>query len=120
MTAIPAPRLFTVPYSVDPLAALAAHILRHSANAPDLGAVIILLPHLGCAARLQDCLLREAERQGHRALLGPQLDTLRAWVEHHVPLAQPVLSGRARTLLLLRFLLEHPDLFASADPGMAN
>ncbi len=116
VTAISAPRLSIIPYSVDPLAALAAHVLRHSANAPDLGAVIILLPHLGCAARLQDCLLREAERHGHRALLGPQLDTLRAWVEHHVPLAQPVLSGRARTLLLLRFLLEHPDLFVSADP----
>ncbi|RJQ46535.1 MAG: DNA helicase [Gammaproteobacteria bacterium] len=106
-------RLITVPYGADPLAALAAHILQHTSSP---GEAVIFLPHLAPADRLREKLLQQAAEQGLPVPQSLQLDTLRGWVERHVPLNREVLSGRARTMLLLRFLLDHPGLLSATDP----
>ncbi len=113
MTALTGLTLITVPYGADPFAALAARIQQH---ASDPGATLVFLPHLAPAERLREKLAQEAARAGLPVPQDLQLDTLRGWVERRVPLKQKVLAGRARILLLLRFLQEHPGLFAAADP----
>jgi len=104
-----------VPYGHDPLAVLADEIVQQ-ASLPDLTNSVILLPTLSAAPRLRRLLLERAQAQGHHALLGPNIDTLRAWMERNVPITGHVISEPARALLLVEALAEHPDLFGGANP----
>ena len=83
---------------------------------PDLTGSVILLPTLSAAPRLRKLLLERAQAQGHHALLGPNIDTLRGWMERNVPITGRVISEPARALLLVEALAEHPDLFGGANP----
>ncbi|HWQ94526.1 MAG TPA: PD-(D/E)XK nuclease family protein [Gammaproteobacteria bacterium] len=103
------------PYGHDPLAVLADEIVQQ-ASLPDLTNSVILLPTLSAAPRLRRLLLERAQAQGNHALLGPNIDTLRGWMERHVPITGRVISESARALLLVEALAEHPDLFGGANP----
>ncbi len=107
--------MLIVPYGHDPLAVLADEIVQQ-ASLPDLTNSIILLPALSAAPRLRRLLLERAQAQGHHALLGPNITTLRAWMERNVPIMSRVIAEPARALLLVEALAEHPDLFGGADP----
>ena len=104
-----------VPYGHDPLAVLADEIVSQ-ASLPDLTNSVILLPTLSAAPRLRRLLLERAQARGHHALLGPNIDTLRGWMERNVPITGRVISESARALLLVEALAEHPDLFGGANP----
>jgi len=65
-----------VPLGTDILAALSRHIITGAADLPDLTGVTVLLPDLQFAPRLRRHLLQAAHRQGHTALLGPDITTL--------------------------------------------
>lgn len=76
----------------------------------------MLLPPGGAGVQLRALLLETAAHQGHTALLPPRLTTLRAWLEHTVPLDAPVLAHGARELLLLEALANFQTF---ADPAHA-
>ncbi|MDA1107755.1 MAG: PD-(D/E)XK nuclease family protein [Proteobacteria bacterium] len=103
-----------VPYHHDPFTHLAHHILDH--HAADLSRVVVLLPQLQSAARLRHCLLDVARQRGHAALLGPNISTLRHWIEHTTPVHRHTLARHAAELLLAEALAQHPGLLGGENP----
>jgi ATP-dependent helicase/nuclease subunit B len=111
------PSIIAVPYAGDPLAALAARLIeRHAAELPDLSQAVVLLPGLHAAARLRRLLLEQARAQGHAALLGPNIDTLRGWIERTVPDRQKVRRNELqRELILVDVLRMHRRLLGAGS-----
>jgi ATP-dependent helicase/nuclease subunit B len=105
------------PYDEDLLACTAEQILRQAADClPDLSAVVVLVADVLAAAPLRARLGALAARQGHTALLGLRVTTLRDWVEARTPDARPPLNEPARRLLLVEALRQHHGLFGEDDP----
>jgi len=108
-----------VPFSEDPLAATAQRVLEyHRDSLPDLGRCQILLPDTQCAPALRAALLKQAERLGLAALLGPHIDTLGSWLARTVPPARTVLDRPARELILAEALRASHSLYADTDPWL--
>lgn len=103
-----------IPYTGDPLAELATHLIAHHASdLPDLSRVVVLLSTRHAAARLRRLLLERTQRA---ALLGPRIDTLREWIERSVPDRRPVLRQELRReLLLVDVLREHRRLLGAGS-----
>lgn len=86
---------------------------RHRVALPDLREIVVIIPDLHAAGDVARELRRAAAVP---VLLLPRITTLRAWAGE-VTLAQPVLGGAARELLLYRALasrhwFEEQDLWA--------
>lgn len=99
----------------EPLVARLANWIAetHTANLPDLSQCVVLVPEVSAAGRLRECLL-DATRAG--AVLGPQVTTLRQWVEAQTPTHLSVLNTHGRELMLVEVLRDHPALLGGGDP----
>jgi ATP-dependent helicase/nuclease subunit B len=105
------------PYHADLLTATAARVLRQAADAlPDLSSVVVLVADALAAGQLRARLGTLAAQQGHAALLGLRVTTLRDWVEAQTPDERPPLNEPARRLLLVEALRQHRGLFGEDDP----
>ncbi len=105
----PAVRL--VPYSEDPLHALATLLLdRCPGPAPDLGHAVVLFPHSSVVPRFRRVLLDVAAARGIEALLPPQTASLNAWLRAFADVKYRQLSEAGRELLLLQAMARHPEL----------
>lgn len=106
-----------VPYAADPLARLAEHLLQaHREALPRLDRVVVLLPDMEAAIRLRRLLLQQASTLGFDALLGPQITTLRGWLNGQpFPQEFEVVNDYQRVLILVEALREHHDLFGGGN-----
>jgi len=116
------PAIQLVPYNQDPLQVLAEHLLAdHQAELPNLTAVTVILAEPQAAPLLRACLLRLAAEQGHPALLGPRILTLRDWARSFLPPNTQVCDPHLQLLMLVEALHQHPILLKSANPwALAN
>lgn len=106
------------PYSEDLLARAAEHTLL-LAPPPDLSGVVVLLADPLSAAELQRQIIARARADGHDAVLGLRITTLRDWIETRVPDTAAPLGDPARQLLLVEALRQHSGLFGEDDPWRA-
>ncbi|RUM94647.1 MAG: hypothetical protein DSZ28_02105 [Thiothrix sp.] len=96
-----------IPYGEDPLAVLVDTLLTDQASRlPQLDHVTILLPDLAESQRLRHLLLTHHKKPG--ALLGPQISTLRSYLEANTPPAGSILNTHAQELMLVEVLRNHP------------
>ncbi len=113
-----------VPIDADPIDRLAAAIVeRHRSDLPDLSAVVVCLPDLLPAPRLDARLLAHARTAGHDGLLAPRTTTWRGWLSEALPTldGRPVVDELERRLRLVEALLEHPGLYSAPYPwGLAR
>lgn len=106
-----------VPYHQDPLEAAASLIIRRfSGRLPDLTGAIVLLPVGAGGRQLRRHLLAQAESLGYGALLGPDTEPVRGWVQRTGPIDAPIPSAYAGELMLVEAMLEHPGLFGGGNP----
>ena len=105
-----------MPYAEDPLAVLADLVIKQATALPDLTRSVILMPDLQAAPQLRRLLLDSARQQGHGALLGPTISTLRHWMRQQHPARRRLLSNHARELLLVEALMEHAALLRNNSP----
>jgi len=111
------PQQLLIPYHCDPLAELAARIIRdQQGSLPDLNQVTVLLPDNAAARQLRRALLSAAQAAGHQALLGPHILTLGEWVRQFLPDAIQVCDDQSRELQLVEALLGQTDLLGGANP----
>jgi len=88
----------------DSFSVLIDHILKDQAhNLPDLGKVQVLLPELDQLRQFRTLLL---DRAGLSAVIPPQINTLRGWVEEQTPPKGKILNTHARELMLVETLRE--------------
>ena len=110
-----------IPYSDDPLALLAQHLLDDfSEQLPDLTQAIVLLSEPHAAKRLRHLLLQQAEQRGQHALLCPQIFNLRDWASSQFNKYQKephtIYGQHQRELVLFDALTQHRDLLGSGSP----
>ncbi|MBI5039954.1 MAG: hypothetical protein HZB57_01700 [Gammaproteobacteria bacterium] len=109
--------LFLYAYNEDLLARAAERCLHHAAaECPDLTRVVVLVADGLAAGALRAQIGAHAHAQGHPALLGLRILTLRDWIEGGSPDTDPPLSDPARQLLLVDALRQHSGLFGEDDP----
>ncbi len=113
----PSQAIQLVPYATDPLLQLAERLLRdHRGQLPRLDKVVVLLPDMEAAIRLRRLLLQQASVLGFDALLGPQITTLRGWLNGlPSPHQFAVVNDYQRVLILVEALREHHHLFGGAN-----
>ncbi len=113
-SASPPPPL--IPYHCDPLAELAAKVIRDQQGClPDLNQVTVLLPDNAAARYLRRQLLSAAQAAGHPALLGPHILTLGEWIRQFLPEEIQLCDDQSRELQLVEALLEQTDLLGGAN-----
>lgn len=78
-------------------------LLNHAHDLPDLGQVQVLLPELDQTRRFRTLLL---DRINLSAIIPPQINTLRGWVEEQTPSPGKILNTHARELMLVETLRE--------------
>lgn len=106
-----------IPYHGDPLAHIARHLItRQAGQLPDLSHCTVLLPDTTAAPRLRAALLRESSARGYKALLGPRITTLRAWLNDFLPSGPRYIDDYARELMLLEALQKHPAMDDDGNP----
>jgi len=109
--------IHVVSNAADPLAYLSDLIVgQHAQQLPDLSNIVILLSNPLAARRLRQQLLQTIHGQGMSALFGPNISTLRAWIEYSTPLDIAVMSEQMRELMLIESLYRHSTLFGSGNP----
>lgn len=114
MTAAPA--VIGVEPREDILQVVARRLLARAQALPDLSREVVLLPDLEFAPRLRRQLLEEAVSYGHRALLGPFINTPEHWLDATCPPGRAVPGRARRELMLIEVLQQHPGVFAGSDP----
>ena len=88
---------------------------------PDLRRITIYLPNQLSQNSLRDAILKETTKQGHDAVLPPEITTLHALTRNAHETNKPILSQYARELILVDAIKQQPDLFSSTNPwGVAN
>ena len=96
-----------IPYGKDPLEVLVDTLLvDQAAQLPQLNHVTVLLSDLAESRRLRHLLLTHNE--GLSALLGPQISTLRGYIEANTPPTGSILNTHAQELMLVEVLRNHP------------
>lgn len=105
-----------VPYGEDILASAAHHVIDRCADAlPQLDQVVILVPDLQQSTRLRRALVEAAAQRGHRALLGPRIETIDRYLAALALPSPPILPDDVRELVLMEALRQHAGLFGEAD-----
>ncbi len=107
--------IHVVSFDDDLLARLANDIANTFAS-PDMSRGVICLPNMNASRRLRHLLLKQAQSKGIPALLGPQITTIRAWIENNYTLEQRVASNTERELILVNELRKHQRLIGSSSP----
>lgn len=114
-----------IPYSEDPLAILAQHLLDdYSEQLPDLTSTtcnaVILVAEAHAAKRLRQHLLQQAELRGHYAILCPTIISLRDFIKNQLKkssaITQSICSQHQRELILFDALSQHKVLLGSGSP----
>ena len=81
-------------------------LVDQAARLPQLNHVTVLLSDLAESRRLRHLLLTHST--GLSALLGPQISTLRGYIEANTPPKGSILSTHAQELMLVEVLRNHP------------
>ena len=111
--------LTLVPFSQDPLAVAAQRILEHyKVHLPDLSDCRILIAEDQCAAQLRAELLKQAERLGFSALLGPSIVRLDQCLSQLAAVTGTVLNRPAQELVLAEALRNAAQIYADTDPWL--
>lgn len=111
------PAIHLVAYNQDPLWVLAERLLAdRQSKLPDLSAVTIILAEPQAAPVLRARLLQLSREQGHAALLGPRILTLRDWARTFLPAGIQICDPHAQLLMLVEALNQYPHLLKSANP----
>ena len=108
-----------IPFGQDPLAVAAQRILEHYQDAlPDLTHCRLLVADTQCAPQLRAALLREAERRGCGALLGPVIERLDTWLAQFPVATARTLGRPAQELVLAEALRGARPVYADTDPWL--
>ena len=108
-----------LPYNSNLLAILADAIIeKHSSSLPDLSHVVVLLSNPACAADMRKYLLKAARGKNYTALLGPNISSLRPWIEENYSCKKKKLSQHGRELILVEALRDHPQLPGARQPWL--
>jgi len=89
---------------------------RNTPQLPDLSNVTILLNDSNAVNYAKTSLLTKAAIRGHSALLGPQLMSLKDWLNEHVDIELGVVNNHARELLLVEALQKHTHIYGQGNP----
>ncbi|MFZ0468640.1 MAG: DNA helicase, partial [Thiogranum sp.] len=108
-----------IPFGQDPLAVAAQRILEHYQDAlPDLTHCRLLVADTQCAPQLRAELLRQAERRGCGALLGPVIERLDTWLAQFPAATTRTLGRPAQELVLAEALRGARPVYADTDPWL--
>jgi len=83
---------------------------------PDLSNVTILLNDSNAINYAKTSLLKKAAASGHSALLGPELMSLKDWLNEHVDIDLGIVNNHARELLLVEALQKHAHIYGQGNP----
>ena len=109
--------LLLLAHSDDPLRLIAQHIVeKFSAELPDLTRIVILLPDTSYNSQLRQHLLAESRKKQIHGLLGPEISTLKNWVESNSAVHEKIARGYLRELTLVKALLKYPELYKESSP----
>ncbi|MEO5573558.1 MAG: PD-(D/E)XK nuclease family protein [Gammaproteobacteria bacterium] len=106
-----------IPYDQDRFHLLTEKIIERAQNldARSSSQIIVIIPDLLAAPRLQQCLTEQARRMDCR-VPAIQINTLRGWIEQNTFIDQAVISTHAGRLMLVESLMQYPGLLGSDNP----
>lgn len=116
---IPHSQYLWIPYSQDPVQALAKTLLKeHTDKLPNLNSIVILLTEPQAARHLRHCLLEQAQALGFPALLAPKISTLADFVSTQADVGHDkhFCNDTTRELILIEALQQHPLILGSSNP----
>ena len=112
-----------IPFSEKPLDFFAEKfITENSKDLPNLSGHVILLANTVAAPELRRCLLHQASQFKAQALLGPNISTVKTWVNNFIPVAennnqeQLLCSETAQKLILVDVLRRFPAVTGEVNP----
>jgi len=114
---MPASTIQCYPYQADLSAILAQQIIKdNQQQLPVLDNIIILMPNYHASNRLREALTAQAHKQGFNALLGPQIYTLKDYIEKNTLIDGQRIPAQSRELVLMQALEAHKGLFGEQSP----
>ena len=86
---------------------------------PDLTGITILMSDTHAAVQFRKSLTREAQRNGHTALLGPDIQILTNFIDsNQFRSSSNTVAKASRELILVEALREHPNLYGKSSPWL--
>ncbi|WP_455366082.1 PD-(D/E)XK nuclease family protein, partial [Kaarinaea lacus] len=115
--ATPRENLITVPIDKN-LSQVSCDVIlqQHAHQLPDLSKVTVLLADNYAANSFKSVLLSKAITKGCKALLGPRVTSLLAWLKEQVAIDPYVVSNQTRELLLIDALDKHENIYGHGSP----
>jgi len=115
-TNTPRPDIQLYPYHANLSPILAQRIIQDfRQQLPILDNVIILMPNYHASTRLRETLTIRAHQLGFDALLGPQIYTLKDYIEKNTLLDKRRIPSESRELILIQALEENRGLFGEQN-----
>ena len=114
------PCIRLLPYHSDPVEYLSQQIIQQFKDQlPDLTGISIIMPDTHAGTRLRKCLIKEADKVGFSALLGPTIQNLAHFVDD-TPISNTsnLLPKASRELTLVEALRHYPDLYGKSSPWL--
>ncbi|MDH5258305.1 MAG: hypothetical protein OEX07_09855, partial [Gammaproteobacteria bacterium] len=110
------PDIHCYPYHANLSPILAQRIIQDcQTQLPLLDNIIILMPNYHASTRLREELTAEAFKQGFSTLLGPQIYTLKDYIEKNTLLNKRRIPSESRELILVQALEENRGLFGEQN-----
>ena len=104
------------PYHANLSPILAQRIIQDcKQQLPILDNIIILIPNYHASTRLREELTSQAHKLGFNALLGPQIYTLKDYIEKNTLLNKKRIPSESRELILIQALEENRGLFGEQN-----
>jgi len=110
------PNIQIFPYHTNLSPILAQRIVKDcQQQLPILDNIIILMPNFHASTRMREALTSEAHKLGFDALLGPQIYTLKDYIEKNTLLNKRRIPSESRELILIQALEENRGLFGEQN-----
>jgi len=114
---MPALNIYLTSFADNPIDLVAQKIIEQQENTlPILTNTIIFTPQSNIASELRTSLLKQVHKQNHLALLGPKIIPLHQWLKAYQSNQQKVVNNTTQELILVEALLQHKNIFESANP----
>ena len=104
------------PYHTNLSPVLAQQIIQDwEKQLPILDNIVILMPNFHASTQLREHITLAAEKRGYEALLGPQIYTLKDYIEKNTLLDQKRIPSESRELILIQALEQNRGLFGEQN-----
>ena len=89
---------------------------QYAQQLPDLSNITILLSDSNAVNQSKITLLQKAADRGYPALLGPQINSLHAWLNEQVEIDPGIINNHSRELFLVDALQKHEHIYGHGSP----